>query len=625
VVPGKEYCVYQAGANWTDYTVTADAEVLSNEAAWLVRGTPTNGIRMTLAADIDALGQPNTLRVYLQSDNTLLGQAALPFDLKPGSWHRVQTVVVGNQVSVSVDGQTLLSGINIAGLGGNFPVTSGSVGFANEQGALGRFRNVSVTGSDGGVLYASTLSDPSVLNDYTANSNQLPTILDGPKRDRFVWSGDLAVSGPTVYYSNGASDYIKGSLQLYGSYQLSNGRLFGALPPQLIPGLTAANNTFQSVLYGWGIPYSIYFVTTLYDYYLYTGDLSFVRQQWPVVQKELAFLAANTNAQHLIFTTSLIDGLNWHLDFPPPGTVTQVDIHYYVALRDAAKLADALGQENVGAGYNAEAAVVKDAINATLFDTTTGLYDITDSLRGPAAQDANAFAVLFGVAPVDKQASILQNLKTALYTANGPLAFAPASGFTVIISPFASSFEAWARFEAGDAGGALSLIRTEWGHMQKGQPFYSGGTWERMTPDAVPDSAATSLAHGWASALSKYVLGVRPVEPGYRTWLIEPQLGDLTWAEGTVPTPYGPIAVRWQKTPQGLRLEINVPNGTIGRVGLPRSSSADSVTDNGQPVQKSEQMTASRASDDTAGARPGYAYVDFVSGAHVIEVTGGNK
>src|SRR6266436_5451730 len=26
VVPGKEYCVYQAGANWTDYTVTADAE-----------------------------------------------------------------------------------------------------------------------------------------------------------------------------------------------------------------------------------------------------------------------------------------------------------------------------------------------------------------------------------------------------------------------------------------------------------------------------------------------------------------------------------------------------------------------------------------------------------------------
>jgi alpha-L-rhamnosidase len=410
---------------------------------------------------------------------------------------------------------------------------------------------------------------------------------------------------------------------LYGSYQLSNGRLFGALPPQLVPGLTAANNTFQSILYDWGIPYSIYFVTTLYDYYLYTGDLNFVRQQWPVVQKELAFLGTNTNAQHLIVTTSLADGLNWHLDFPPPGTVTQVDIHYYVALREAAKLADALGQENVGAEYNTEAAVVKDAINATLFDTTTGLYDITDSLRGPAAQDANAFAVLFGVAPADKQASILQNLKTALYTANGPLAFAPASGFTVIISPFASSFEAWARFEVGDAVGALSLIRTEWGHMQKGQPFYSGGTWERMTPDAVPDSAATSLAHGWASgptsALSKYVLGVRPVEPGYRTWLIEPQTGDLTWAEGTVPTPFGPIAVGWQMTSQGLRLKVSVPQSTSGTVGLPVSGANAVLIDNGRTV------TGVSAANEPGG-RTGYIYLENLQpGAHVILVTGGEK
>jgi Bacterial alpha-L-rhamnosidase C-terminal domain/Cytochrome c len=99
-------------------------------------------------------------------------------------------------------------------------------------------------------------------------------------------------------------------------------------------------------------------------------------------------------------------------------------------------------------------------------------------------------------------------------------------------------------------------------------PYYSGGVWEALAPDGSPatrESAGgtfASLAHGWASgptsALSKYVLGVRPVQPGYKTWLIEPQPGDLSWAEGRVPTPYGPIAVRWQKTPRGLRLEINV-------------------------------------------------------------------
>jgi hypothetical protein len=43
---------------------------------------------------------------------------------------------------------------------------------------------------------------------------------------------------------------------------------------------------------------------------------------------------------------------------------------------------------------------------------------------------------------------------------------------------------------------------------------------------------------------------------------------------GRVPTPYGPIKVKWKKTSQGLRLEIEVPNGTTGSVGLPTFSNA---------------------------------------------------
>jgi alpha-L-rhamnosidase len=172
--------------------------------------------------------------------------------------------------------------------------------------------------------------------------------------------------------------------------------------------------------------------------------------------------------------------------------------------------------------------------------------------------------------------------------------------------------------------------------MRQGSPYYSGGVWEALAPDGSPatrESAGgtfASLAHGWASgptsALSKYVLGVRPIQPGYKTWLIEPQPGDLSWAEGRVPTPYGPIAVRWQKTPRGLRLEINVPNGTSGSVGLPTSSNADSVTDNDRPVKKGEKMTAASESEDSSGARPGYAYLaDLGPGVHVIQVTGGDK
>ena len=43
-------------------------------------------------------------------------------------------------------------------------------------------------------------------------------------------------------------------------------------------------------------------------------------------------------------------------------------------------------------------------------------------------------------------------------------------------------------------------------------------------------------------------------------------------------------------------------NGTSGSVGLPTSSNADSLTDNGLPVRKLEKLGAASASDDISGA-----------------------
>jgi hypothetical protein len=60
---------------------------------------------------------------------------------------------------------------------------------------------------------------------------------------------------------------------------------------------------------------------------------------------------------------------------------------------------------------------------------------------------------------------------------------------------------------------------------------------------------------------------------------------------------------------------------------VPTSSSTDAVTDNGRRIQKDEKMTAASVSDEnSAGARPGYAYfANLGPGAHVIQVTGDKK
>jgi hypothetical protein len=73
-------------------------------------------------------------------------------------------------------------------------------------------------------------------------------------------------------------------------------------------------------------------------------------------------------------------------------------------------------------------------------------------------------------------------------------------------------------------------------------------------------------------------------------------------------------------------LEINVPAGTRGSVGVPTFSTSDVVTDNGRPIEKDEKTAVASVSDNSAGARPGYAYfTDLGPDVHVIQVTEGKK
>jgi alpha-L-rhamnosidase len=182
------------------------------------------------------------------------------------------------------------------------------------------------------------------------------------------------------------------------------------------------------------------------------------------VESQLAYLAALTNAQHLVVTDSS-NGDNW-IVANLTGTVTEYNDLYCRALTGAAELAGSLGKGGVAASLKAQAALVKEAINDTLFNAATGVYDLSDSNRSVFAQDANAEAVLFGVAPATQAVSILQKTDAALNTPHGPLAFSSTSGLSHLISPLASGFDVHAHFEAGDAAGALHLIRTLWGAMR---------------------------------------------------------------------------------------------------------------------------------------------------------------
>jgi hypothetical protein len=67
-------------------------------------------------------------------------------------------------------------------------------------------------------------------------------------------------------------------------------------------------------------------------------------------------------------------------------------------------------------------------------------------------------------------------------------------------------------------------------------PSYTGTFWENYLPDGTLQGGSISTSHGWSAgptpALTSYVLGVQPVDPGFRTFTVSPHFGTLGWAKG---------------------------------------------------------------------------------------------
>jgi hypothetical protein len=236
---------------------------------------------------------------------------------------------------------------------------------------------------------------------------------------------------------------------------------------------------------------------------------------------------------------------------------------------------------------------VAAAVNKLLWDAKTGVYDQSTTARGSVIQDANVTAILAGIPTPARARSMTRVLTRALagpygnWSTSSPV----PSGYTHDASPYMGSFNLLSDFAVGDAAGALALMRREWGYMDTHDP---GGTaWERIQPNGIPapGQLSDSTAHAWSTgpvpALSEYVLGIAPVAPGYVTWAVTPQLGNLRWAQGTSPTPRGTIAVAWKRVGRGgFVLTVTPPPGTSGTVTLPRvRRRVVSVAEDGRAVR----------------------------------------
>ncbi|KAI0166216.1 glycoside hydrolase family 78 protein [Xylariaceae sp. FL1272] len=383
---------------------------------------------------------------------------------------------------------------------------------------------------------------------------------DGAKRDRDPYTGDLAVASLTSYLShNDSHDATLNILEDLARHQRSD----GWLPPASIVDYTLTL-----------FDYPLWWVSVSYDYVFYTGNTSYISDYYPVLLNVLDnYYPANTDN-----TTNLLLRPSGYGDFaflPRDGEAGYYSALYVLSLKRAAELATLISKGADAQRWTDRAATVSTSFQNTLWDSSVSAYfdrNCSDSGCDAHAQDGNSLAILAGIANETTATSALSYLAAnnahfwgnSFYDAAGD---ALGDGFSTRVYAFISYFEAAARFETGDAEGALDMIRRTWGWMASQDPGITH--WEGIADQGSKyEGADTSLSHGWSTGvtplLTQYVLGVKPMAPGFSQFVVKPVVtDDITWARGVVPTPYGGISVSWERDDSGqIVVDVDAPSGT---------------------------------------------------------------
>ena len=218
--------------------------------------------------------------------------------------------------------------------------------------------------------------------------------------------------------------------------------------------------------------------------------------------------------------------------------------------------------------YERRAAEIKAGAERYLVTQETGTF-------GPRWQ-TNAAAVIGGAAGPERYPAVWKEVLSKVGTG-------PTHG--LIISPYYNDYVIRAMAEMGHRQEALGWIRQYWGGMLKEG---ASSFWEAYDTDWYKEDFHSSLqsdnrsgyfvslAHGWSAGstawLTEEVLGIQPTGAGFKTVDVRPDLVDLAWAKGGVPTPHGLLKVDVRKEGGATKIAVDVPEGVVARVSVPGGS-----------------------------------------------------
>ena len=225
------------------------------------------------------------------------------------------------------------------------------------------------------------------------------------------------------------------------------------------------------------------------------------------------------------------------------GSSAPIDLQLLLAYQWAADLEDSLGMKELGGVYRERARELKDAVRALYWDPGRRLF--SDTPRHESfSHHANSLAVIAGLV---QGAQARELMETTL--SDDSLAAA-----TIYFRYYLHR----AMAKAGLGGRYLDML-DPWRNMLS-DGLTTWAEWE--------GSDSRSDCHAWGASpnieVFRILLGIDSAAPGFGRVLVQPNLGALKAAAGTMPHPAGEIKVRLDRDGDSLEAEVTLPAGVSG-------------------------------------------------------------
>lgn len=408
---------------------------------------------------------------------------------------------------------------------------------------------------------------------WGAKSNFVDIPTDCPQRDeRMGWTGDIAVFSPTACYNFNMSRFLNKWLMDVKAEQFPGGGIPNTVPrqsygfPTTMPDMAVDWWDDACILVPWAE-------------YQARGDIEMLRRFYPMMKKYVkactfwAGLLSFGKHRYIWHTPGMLHFGDWVAPDVPKMSQWQGRSKWTAtaSLKNTsglvARIAEILDETQDVAYYKDLSAKVADAYCSILTDGNGKLLE--------EFQTAYVLPLYLDMFPnAEVKAKAAENL-VKLVEKNGYCIGTGFPGTPYILFVLADNGHVDTAYKM-----LLNTKCPSWLYEVKMGATTIWERWDGLDENGIcpigDDGTDMMISYNhYASGavgdfLYRRVAGIEAVEPGYKAFTVKPVLGGgLTWAKGSVNTPYGMVSTSWKLENGMFTVDIQVPVGTRCELVLP--------------------------------------------------------